>query len=219
MFLGHYGVGLGAKKIDNRPSLGTLLMAAQFIDLLWPIFLLLGLEKVVIEPGNTVVTPLNFTHYPITHSLFGVVIWALLFGIVYYLIKKNRKTSLLLGVLVISHWVLDLIVHRPDLLLWPTGGIKVGFGLWNSLIGTIIVEGLIFIGGAYFYLKTTKAQNKKGLVGLWSLLIFLILVYVMNLIGPPPDSVNAIAIVGLSQWIIILWGYWIDKNRTVNADI
>ena len=94
MFIAHFGTGFAAKKIVHRTSLGTLFLAAQFIDLIWPILLLFGIEKVVIDPGNTAVTPLNFVHYPVTHSLFGVLIWAILFGIVYYLIKKNVKASI-----------------------------------------------------------------------------------------------------------------------------
>ena len=213
MFIGHYGVGLAAKKLDNRPSLGTLFFASQFIDLLWPIFLLLGLEKVAIDPGNTAFTPLNFIYYPFSHGLVSVLIWAVLFGGVYYAFRKNIKTSLLLGGLVLSHWILDLFTHRPDLPLLFGNHLKVGLGLWNSVILSILVEGSIFIIGAYLYFKATKAENKKGQIGLWSLLIFLGIVYVMNVFGPPPPSVEPIAIVGLFQWLIVAWAYWIDRNR------
>lgn len=214
MFIGHFGVGLAAKKIDSKPSLGTLFLASQFIDLLWPLFLLMGIEKVQIEPGNTAMTPLNFISYPYSHSLFGVFVWAILFGAVYFMLKKNFRTSFLLGLLVLSHWILDLLTHRPDLQLLPWSDLKVGFGLWNSLILTIIVEGLIFILGSYFYLSATKSENRKGKYGLWSLLIFLTLIYVMNIVGPPPTDTNAIAVVGLFQWLLVAWGYWIDRNRS-----
>ena len=213
MFIGHFGVGFAAKKIDHKPSLGTLFIATQFIDLLWPFFLILGIEKVEIEPGISAMNPFDFTYYPFSHSLLGVLVWALLFGVVYFLFKKNFKSALVLGALVISHWVLDLIVHIPDLPIFPGGSIKVGFGLWNSVTATIIIEGLIFLVGIYLYFKSTKAENKKGKFALWSLVIFLILVYVMNIIGPPPNSAEAIGYVGLSQWLIIAWGYWIDRNR------
>src|SRR5688572_15398627 len=113
MFIGHFGVAFAAKKIDDTPSLGTCFMAAQFIDLLWPFFLLAGLAKVRIDPGNTAFTPLNFIYYPFSHSLFSVLIWGFLFGLFYYFIKKNRKSAVLLSLLVISHWFLDLVVHRP----------------------------------------------------------------------------------------------------------
>ena len=218
MFIGHFGVGLAAKKIDSKPSLGTLFIASQFIDLLWPVFLLLGIEKVQIEQGNTAMTPLNFISYPYSHSLFGVLVWAILLGVVYYLLKKNFRTSLLLGLLVLSHWVLDLFTHRPDLQLLPWSDFKMGFGLWNSVTLTIIAEGSIFILGAYFYLSVTKSKNKNGSYGLWSLLIFLTLIYVMNIVGPPPSDTNAIAIVGLFQWLLVAWAYWIDRNRKARVE-
>lgn len=213
MFIGHFGVGLAAKRVDHRPSLGTLFLASQFIDLLWPVFLLAGIEQVKIDPGNTAFTPLNFSYYPFSHGFLGVFIWSLLFGIIYFLIKKNIKASVLLGGLVMSHWLLDLITHRPDLPLMPWADTKVGFGLWNSVILTLIIEGLIFAGGAYLYLKATNALNKTGSIGLWSLLIFLVIVYLLNVFGEPPPSADLIAIVGLSQWLLIAWAYWIDKNR------
>ncbi len=214
MFIGHFGVGLAAKKIDNKPSLGTLFIASQFIDLLWPVFLLLGIEKVQIESGNTAVTPLNFISYPYSHSLFGVLVWAILMSVVYYMLKKNFRTSLLLGQLVLSHWILDFFTHRPDLPLLPWSDFKVGLGLWNSVALTIIIEGFIFILGAYIYLSATKSENKKGSYGLWSLLIFLTLIYVMNIVGTTPPDTNAIAVAGLFQWLIVAWGYWIDRNRS-----
>lgn len=213
MFIGHFGVGLAAKKIDNRPSLGTMFMASQFIDLLWPLFLIFGIERVEIDPGNTAFTPLNFIYYPFSHGFFGVLIWAVLFGLVYYAIKKNVKSSLLLGALVLSHWVLDLITHRPDLSLFPWSDVKVGFGMWNSVILTLIFELGIFAAGAYLYIKTTHAENKKGSIGLWSLLVFLALVYFMNVFGTPPPSPEPVAYITLSMWLLVAWGYWIDRNR------
>ena len=216
MFIGHFGVGFGAKKLAKNTSLGTLFLASQFIDLLWPIFLILGLEKVVIEPGNTVITPFNFIYYPYSHSLIGVLVWAILFGAVYYFLKKNLKVAILLGVLVLSHWVLDFITHRPDLpLMIGSETTFVGLGLWNSFAGSVIVESLIFLGGIYLFFSITKAKNKTGTYSLWGLVIFLTLIYIMNTLGPPPDSVDAIGYVGLTQWLLIAWAYWIDRNRTV----
>jgi len=213
MFIGHFGVGFAAKRVDSQPSLGTLFLASQFIDLLWPVFLLIGLEKVIIDPGNTAFTPLDFVYYPFSHGFLSVLLLSVLFGAIYFFLKKNFKTSIVLGALVMSHWVLDLITHRPDLPLIPGADLKVGLGLWNSVILTIIVEGFIFLAGVYLYLKTTHAENKKGSIGLWSLVIFFIIVYLLNVFGSPPPSTNAIAIVGLFQWVLIIWAYWIDKNR------
>lgn len=213
MFIGHFGLGFAAKKADAKPSLGTLFFASQFIDLLWPFFLILGIERVKVEPGISAFTPLDFVYYPFSHSLLGVLFWALLFGAVYYLIKKNYKASIVLGILVFSHWILDLITHIPDLPLFPGMDTKAGFGLWNSIPATIIVEAGIFFTGIYFYMKVTKAINKKGIYTLWGLIIFLLIIYVMNIFGPPPESADAIGYVGLAQWLLVTWGYWIDRNR------
>lgn len=213
MFIGHFGVGFGAKKIDTKPSLGTLFFAAQFIDLLWPILLLLGIEEVKIDPGNTVFTPLNFVYYPFTHSLAGVLFWGIVVGAGYYLIKKNSKTALLLGALVVSHWVLDLLVHAPDLPIVPGLDVKIGLGLWNSFALSLIVELVIFAVGTFFYFQVTKAKNKKGNYGFWGLIIFLLLIYFMNIFGSTPPSAEAIAWVGNLQWIFVLWAYWVDRNR------
>ena len=213
MFIGHFGAGFAGKKFSTAASLGTYFMAAQWVDLIWPILVLLGIEKVAIEPGISSVTPLDFTYYPFTHSLFGVLIWALLFGIVYFLIKKKSRAAIILGLLVLSHWVLDLFVHVPDLPIFPGLEIKVGLGLWNSLAATLIIEGLVFTVGSYLYLKSTKAKNKTGTFALWGLVVFLVAIYISNLFGPPPPSAEAIGIFGNSQWLIVLWGYWVDKNR------
>lgn len=212
MFIGHFGAGFAAKRVDKKISLGTLFLASQFIDLLWPILLLLGLESVKIESGNTAVTPLNFISYPISHSMFGVIIWGILFGIVYYLIKKNLRGSILLGVLVFSHWLLDLLTHRPDLQLFPWSDYKVGLGLWNSFYGTVIVEGLIFTAGVFIFYKVSKPQSNSKKILFWSLVTFLTAVYIMNLFGPPPPTEEPIAFVGLAQWMLIAWAYWIDRS-------
>ncbi len=214
MFIGHFGAGLAGKKVDSRPSLGTMFLAAQWVDLIWPLLLLLGIERVQIDPGNTVMTPLNFTYYPYTHGLLSVVIWAALFGGVYYYFKKNVRGSLLLGGLVLSHWILDFFVHRPDLPLVPWSNVKVGLGLWNNLVVSLLLELFIFGLGVYFYVRSTSSENRSGTIGMWSLLAFLLVVYLMNVFGSAPPSVNALAYVGLSQWVLVFWGYWVDRNRT-----
>jgi membrane-bound metal-dependent hydrolase YbcI (DUF457 family) len=213
MFLGHFALGLASKKVNARPSLGTYFLAAQFLDLLWPLFLVTGLEQVQVEAGNTAFTPLNFISYPYSHSLAAALFWSLLFGAVYYLLRKDGKSSLLLGVLVLSHWVLDLITHAPDLPLTPFTEEKYGLGLWNNKTATIIVELLIFSIAVYLYVTATHAINRAGRYTFWAFVIFMLLIYFMNAFGPPPPSGDAIELVGFSQWLLIAWGYWIDRNR------
>ena len=213
MFLGHYGVGFGAKKFVPNVSLGTLFIAAQFLDLLWPTLLLLGIERVQIVPGVTRVTPLLFEHYPISHSLLAVIGWGILIGGVYYYLKRSRFAALVIGFLVVSHWLLDTIVHRPDLPLYPGSNILIGFNAWSSLPLTLVIELSLFVLGVWLYLHTTVATDNKGKWGVVILVLFLLLVYLASVFGSPPPSSEAIAWVGQSQWLIVLWGYWLDRHR------
>lgn len=213
MFIGHFAVALAAKKAAPRVSLGTMILSTSFIDLLWPIFLVLGIEHVRVEPGNTVVTPLDFTHYPFSHSLAGVLLWSLLLGSVYFMLKKDRRAALMVGLGVFSHWVLDFITHRPDLPLAPGSNLLFGLGLWNSLAGTLILEGGLFIIGVLLYVRCTRPLDRTGTLSFWGLISFLVLVYIGNLFGPPPPDTNALGYVGLALWLFVAWGYWIDRHR------
>lgn len=213
MFLGHFGVGFAAKAAAPRTSLGTLLLASQLIDLLWPTLLLLGLEHVAIAPGITRVTPLDFTHYPISHSLAAVLLWAVLFAGIYQGVRRYPKGALVCGLAVVSHWVLDLLSHRRDLPLAPGSSLRVGLGLWGSLAGTVLVELAVFSVGVYLYLRATRALDRTGAVALWALVGLLLVIYAGNILGPPPPSVSAIAWIGQAQWLLVAWGYWIDHHR------
>lgn len=213
MFIGHFAAALAAKKAAPRVSLGTMILSTSFIDLLWPLFLILGIENVRVDPGNTVVTPLDFYDYPYSHSLAGVVVWSILLGGIYFFLRKDRKAALIVGLGVLSHWILDLVTHRPDLPLLPGYETVVGLGLWNSLAGTLILEIGIFLGGVWLYLRSTKPKDRTGSWSFWALIIFLVLVYLGNLFGPPPPESSALGYVGLSMWLLVAWGYWIDRHR------
>jgi hypothetical protein len=212
MFIGHFAVGMVAKQIKPTLSLGTLFLAAQFLDLLWPTLLLLGIEHVTISPGISKMTPLDFADYPISHSLLVVMIWSLLFGVGAFLFTKSRTGALILAALVLSHWLLDLIVHIPDLPLYPGASPKVGLGMWNSPFLTVLIEGGIFIAGLVSYLNTKKKQEQPVTWKFWSLVAFLIIIYIMNLMGPPPPNVHMIALAGQLQWLFVIWGWWADKQ-------
>ena len=213
MFIGHFGVGFGAKKAAPRISLGTLFIAVQFLDLLWPTLLLLNIEKVEIHPELGGARVLAFSYYPYSHSLLFALIWSVLFGVIYFLLKKDRNAAFVLAICVLSHWLLDLIVHFPDLPLFPGRSPLLGFGLWSSTTGTVVVEAAIFIFGLAIYLKETVAKNRSGKVVLWILICLLILTHVYSLYGPPPGDVNALAWSAQFQWLFILLGYWADGNR------
>jgi hypothetical protein len=218
MFIGHYGVGFAGKRFAPRVSLGTLILSAQLLDLLWPIFLLLGLEHVRIDPGNTQATPLDFYDYPITHSLVGALGWAAALGLVYFAIRRYAKGAWIVGACVASHWFLDAVVHRPDLPLVPGGAARIGSGLWNSLPATLAVELATLALGLALYLRATRALDRVGRWALWSLVLVLVGVWLGALLGPPPPSARAVALTGLGGWLFVLWGYWIDRHRQVGVE-
>jgi membrane-bound metal-dependent hydrolase YbcI (DUF457 family) len=213
MFVGHFGIGFGGKWKARKVSLGTLFLASQFIDLLWPSLLLVGLESVRIAPGATRLTSLDFEHYPISHSLLSVLLWALLFAGVYFLLRRSARGAFVCGLLVVSHWVLDLVTHRPDLQLAPMSDLRVGMGLWNNPAAAITTELLLFAGGVFLYERSTRASDRSGVIGLWALVAFLLVAYLANLFGSPPPSMEAIAWVSPAQWILIVWAYWLDRHR------
>jgi hypothetical protein len=212
MFIGHFAVGLSAKKVAPKISLGTLFLSALFLDLLWPIFLVLGLEHVRIVPGNTAFTPLDLYDYPFSHSLLWVIGWSLGFGLVYLMLRRYPLGAWVVGICVFSHWILDFITHRPDMPIFPHGP-YVGLGLWNSVPATIIIEGALFITGVILYSRSTVAINRTGRYSFWALIIFLTISYIDVIVGTPPPNEKILAIVGLSTWLILPWGYWIDRHR------
>lgn len=218
MFIGHFGIGFATKKAAPQASLGTLLLAAQFIDLLWPSLLMLGLERVRIAPGITAVTPLDFEYYPISHSLLAVAGWAILVGAIYFFRQRPQinlvRTSLILAGLVLSHWLLDALVHRPDLPLYPDSPQLIGLGLWQSLPLTLAVELPLFFTGIWLYARATVANDRTGCWALWGLAATLLLIQAGNLFGDVPPSPQAIAWVGQLQWLLIAWGYWVDRHRS-----
>ena len=214
MFIGHIAVALGAKKAAPKVSLGTLIIAAQFVDLLWPVFLLIGLEHVRIDPGNTAFTPLDFYDYPISHSLVTGIGWAILFGIVYFAARRSYRNALILAGCVLSHWLLDFVSHRPDMPVVPGMNLYLGLGLWYSVPATILVEGGLFAAGVYIYVRSTRAKDKTGMYAFWSFILFLLLAWVGNMIGGAPPSVSAIAWGAQATWLLVLWAYWLDRHRS-----
>ncbi|CAN5339818.1 hypothetical protein BH23BAC1_BH23BAC1_07250 [soil metagenome] len=147
MFIGHFGIGFGTNKFAPTLSLGILFLAAQFLDLLWPALLLLNLEQVVISPGITKATPSDFVNYPISHSLIMAIVWGVLLGFISRALFENKKYSIVIFICVISHWFLDLLVHRPDFPLIPGDPTRVGLGLWDYPYVTALLEVVIFSAG------------------------------------------------------------------------
>lgn len=215
MFLGHFGVGLAAKPLQPRVSLGTLFLAAQLADLLWPILLLLGVERVEIRPGLLAASPFDFVYYPFSHSLLAQLVLGLLLGLAYGLLRRNWRGALLVGLLVPSHWLLDLVMHRPDLPLYPGSSPKEGLGLWHSLPATLAVEFGLLAVSLWVYVRRTRPVNRTGRYVLWGLVAFLVLSYLGSELSPAPTSVKALAWGGQLLWLPVAFGYWVDANREV----
>jgi hypothetical protein len=218
MFIGHFGLGFGAKRAAPSVSLGTLFIACQFADLLWPTLLLLGYERVDVRHGATLMTPLDFVSYPYSHSLVALCAWGVLFGGAYAIIRHGRiRSAVTIALLVVSHWFLDYVTHLPDMPLTIHGSTRVGLGLWNSVPGTFAAEFALFGGGLAVYLRGTKPRDRVGSIGLWSLVAFLMIVFVAATFGPPPPTPTAIAWSTQSMWLVMVCGFWVDAHRVARA--
>ena len=217
MFLGHYAVAIGAKRIAPRASLGTLIAAAAFLDLVWPVLVLAGVERVAVAPGATAFTPLDFQHYPISHSLVMSAVWGAAFGGVYFLARRDQRAAAVLGLLVVSHWFLDAVVHRPDLPLTIGGDARVGLGLWNSISGTLAVELAMFAVGVWLYIGATRARDRVGGIGFAAFAVFVLAIYAGAAFGRPPPSASAIAWSDMGQWLVVALAAWIDAHRSARV--
>jgi hypothetical protein len=216
VFLGHYGLAFAAKRVTPETSLGTLTLAANLADCVWPILLLLGVERMRVVPGWTAYSPFAFDAYPWSHSLAIESLAGLALGLVVFFLRHDVRSAVVTGLLVPSHWFLDVPFHRPDLPVWP-GGPKVGFGLWNSVPISVLAEVLVFGAGVWVYARMTRAKDRAGSVALWALVLLLAAVAASSALERPPDNATAVAWSALGLWVLVPWSYWIDRHRSVRA--
>lgn len=216
MGIGHIAVGLASKRWAPRASLGWLVAAPVFVDLLWSIFILLGIEHARIVPGITKAMPLDLEYIGISHSLVTVLAWSLLFAAVYYALHKDGRAAIVLYIGVFSHFVLDWISHRPDMPILPSGP-RVGLGLWNYPMAAVTVEVVMLLGGALLYTRTISGDNKRATVAFWSINAFLLLTNAGAYFGPPPPDVKPMALLNLSA-LLVVWAFQaIDRRLDVPA--
>jgi hypothetical protein len=213
MFIGHFAVGFAAKRFAPRTSLGWLLAAPMFLDLIWPLFVLAGVEVVRIEPGNTVFTPLEFVSYPWSHSLLMTLVWAALLAGVYHWKARYGPGTVAIALGVASHWLLDFVSHRPDMPLAPGLATKVGLGLWNHVAATVAVEVAMLVAGVALYISATKPATRAGSWGFWAFLALLGFLYAGAMRGDPPPNLTVLALSALSAWLAVWWAAWFDPNR------
>jgi len=213
MFVGHAAVALAARSRTPSIPLGWLFAATFGLDLLWPVFLLLGVERVTIAPGATAFSPLVFDSYPWSHSLAMALVWGAAAFALARGLHRSAGEAAVLGGLVISHWVLDYVTHVPDLPLWPGHSPHVGLGLWQSVAGTLLIEGAMYLAGIYLYFRTTRPRDRIGAVGLGVLLFLCAALWAPGPIAAPPPSARALAWFTLGLWLFVAWAGWADRHR------
>ena len=214
MFLGHFALGFAAKKVEPSMSLGTALAAAQLPDVIWPYLVLAGVEQVEVAPGDTAVTPLRFVSYPWSHSLLAVAAWGAVLAAGHFAVRRRPLAAACLWVLVVSHWVLDFVSHRPDMPLVPWSPAVVGLGLWSSVPATLCVEFLLYAGGVALYFGATSARDRVGRYVPAALVATLAILYLASVFGPPPPSDRAVAWSGVIGLVFVIWAVWADRHRT-----
>lgn len=213
MFIGHLALGFAAKRLAPRTSLGTLLASAELADILFPILVLLGWESAGFVSGTNPFLAIVLDHYPISHSLLALTGWGVAAALLYRWRRGYGRGAVVVALLVVSHWVLDFVTHRPDMPLWP-GGPRVGLDLWASVPGTIVVEGLLFVAGVWLYAAATRARDAVGRFGLWGFVALLAALYAASLLPSGAPSPAGFAAVGVLLTAVILTvGAWVDRHR------
>jgi len=213
MFIGHFALGYAAKRWVPQLSLATLFAAALFADLLWPVLVATGIEHVRIVPGATASTPLEFISYPYSHALTSLILWGVVSGWLVARPYHRARIFIVILALVVSHWLLDFITHIPDMPLYP-GGPRYGLGLWNSVIGTALVESVMFAAGVAIYARATRPRDGVGRWAFAGLTTFLLVGFIVNASASPPPSVRALwmmAIVLGALTLALAW--WADSHR------
>jgi membrane-bound metal-dependent hydrolase YbcI (DUF457 family) len=215
MFVGHYGPSFAAKAWNKTLPLWVLFLAVQLVDVLWAIFVLLGVEKVRIVPGITKTNALDLYYMPYTHSLVAAVVWSAVAGAAYLLRRRSRglQGAGLVGAAVFSHWVLDWLVHRPDLPLYDDA-LKLGLGLWNFPAPAFLLEAALLFGGMGLYLRGTKPLARGGRFGMPVFGIVMLAIQGSVFFGPPPPSGQAAALMALFSYALFAAAaHWLERKR------
>jgi membrane-bound metal-dependent hydrolase YbcI (DUF457 family) len=218
MFVGHLAVSLAAKRVAPRVSLATLILAAALADVLWIVFFTVGLEQVVIEPGIMAANSLNLVSVPFSHSLLMDAVWGLLSAGIYFWARRDSRGAWVVFAAVLSHWVLDVATHRPDMPILPGIDTRIGLGLWNSRAATLIVEGALWSAAVALYVRATRPSRRAGTYAFWPMIVILTALWLVSLRGDPPPSLAALARVNTVFFAVVLaWAAWMDHARTITG--
>ena len=211
MFIGHFAPAFAAAALGPRaPGLGTAFLAAQLVDWVFFGLAIAGVEKMRIEPGATVMVPYDLYFYPYSHSLLGTGLWALGFALIIAIAQRNALAGLLSGLVVVSHWILDLVAHRPDLTL-AGGEARYGLGLWNYPAIAMPLEIVLLLAGFGFYLKRTRGPVGPPAILLVALGVF----QAINWFGPPPVAADLFVHLQalLAFGVLTIIAAWVGENR------
>jgi hypothetical protein len=214
MFVGHYGVSFAARRMRVHLPLWVWFIAVQWLDIVWSALVLLGIEKLRIVPGFTEANALDLFYMPYTHGLPGSIVLSVVFGAVVALFTPGNRfaTVLIVAAASFSHWVLDLLVHIPDLPLYDDSA-KVGFGLWRHLFVSFPLELLVLAFGAWLYARATIFKSAKGRYAFLAFVVFLGLFQVYANFGPPPSTPQAMALSALGSYLLLAGvAAWVERT-------
>jgi hypothetical protein len=216
MFIGHYGVSLAARPLGRGIPLWVWFVGVQWMDIVWSVLVFFRIEKLRIVPDFTQANAYDLYYMPYTHGLPGSIVLSVVFGAVVALFFPGHraKNMLLLAAASFSHWILDLIVHVPDLPLYANSD-KVGFGLWRHVMLSFPLE-LIFLGlGAWLYARRTAFAGARGRYAFGGFVIFLAVIQAFANFGPPPPSTDVMAATALASYIgLALLAAWVERIAT-----
>jgi len=218
MFVGHYGVAFLVKRFEKQIPLWQLFLAVQFVDVLWCVFILLGVEKARITQDYRGSLPLDLSYMPYTHSLIAAIVWSIVAYLACWSFALKSKpsaqrVSLLVALAVLSHWILDWLVHRPDLPLYDNAH-KMGLALWNYPLAALVLETGIYFGGMWLYLRATSATTFPGKYGMAILGFVILAIQVIVFWWPVLPNANIAAVVFLVGYLqLAAAAGWLEKKR------
>jgi hypothetical protein len=216
MLVGHFAVGFAAKRVEPQVSLGTFVLAAMLADFLWCAFMLAGIEHVRFKQGIGAANYLDALDIAISHSLLTNAIWGALFAAIYFWKRRDRRAASILLAVVLSHWLLDWVSHKPDMPLVPGGRTYFGLGLWTSVPATVAVEGGFWLLAIILYARATRPAGPAGRYLFWPVAVLLTLVWYNNIAGPPPPNPQFAPVSSLIFFsLVVAWAYWMNRLRVV----
>lgn len=213
MMTGHIAVGMMAKRLHPQISLGTAVFAALWADFVAFVLLIARVERFDPVPGASLNRMIG-RNIVFSHSLLMDALWAGLFAGIFFLRRRSPRGAWILFAAVVSHWVLDVASHRPDMPLAPGTSTRLGLGLWNSMPTALIVEGALWLLAIIIYLRATFSKKSWAIYGFWIPVILVTLIWRANIsagmdLNPTRAGIGGIVLFSL----VVAWAYWMNRLR------